>query len=196
VLLSLYVPVAVNCFVVPLAIEGLTGVTAIDTSVAAVTVNVTGGLTAPDLDTEICVVPVPTPVAKPPPPVIVATVVVPDTQLDTCVRSCVLPSVYVPVAVNCKVAPFAIDGLTGVTAIDTSVAAVTVNVAPGLVTPFSAAVICELPKPTAVARPAELIVATVVVPETHTTCVVRSLVLLSAYVPVAVKGKLSPFGID
>jgi len=81
--------------------------------------------------------------------------------------------------VNCSVSPFAIDGLAGVTAIDTSVAGVTVSVAGGLVTPFSAAVICELPTPTAVARPAELIVATVVVPDTHVACVVRFVVLLS-----------------
>jgi hypothetical protein len=34
----------------------------------------------------------------------------------------------VPVAVNCWVVPFAIDGPVGVTAIDTNVAAVTVSV--------------------------------------------------------------------
>jgi hypothetical protein len=79
----------------------------------------------------------------------------------------VLESVYVPVAVNCSVSPFAIDGLTGVTAIDTSVAAVTVSMSPGLVTPFSAAVICEAPAPTPVARPPEVTVATLVVPDTQ-----------------------------
>ena len=39
VLLSLYVPVAVNCCVRPLAIDGLVGITVIDCSVAAVTVS-------------------------------------------------------------------------------------------------------------------------------------------------------------
>jgi hypothetical protein len=79
----------------------------------------------------------------------------------------VLLSVYVPVAVNCLVCPFAIDGFAGVTAIDTSVAAVTVSVSAGLVTPFSDAVICDVPTPIPVASPAELIVATPGVPEFH-----------------------------
>ena len=92
--------------------------------------------------------------------------VVPDTHVACVVKFCVLPSVYVPVAVNCSASPLAIDGLAGVTAIDTSVAAVTVSVAAGaLVTPLNAAVICEVPSPTPVASPAEVIVAAVVVPE-------------------------------
>jgi len=37
--LSVYVPSAINCFVVPMAILGLVGVTAIDTSAAGVTVS-------------------------------------------------------------------------------------------------------------------------------------------------------------
>src|SRR5271157_1702471 len=40
------------------------------------------------------------------------------------VRFCVLPSLYVPVAVNCSVAPTAMEGLAGVTAIDTSASTV------------------------------------------------------------------------
>jgi hypothetical protein len=44
VVLSLNVPVAVNCCVPPLVIEGFAGVTAIDTSVAAFTVSVTAAL--------------------------------------------------------------------------------------------------------------------------------------------------------
>jgi len=53
--------------------------------------------------------------------------------------------------VNCSVSPFAIDGLAGVTAIDTSVAAVTVSVSGGLVTPLNPAVICDVPTPAPVA---------------------------------------------
>jgi hypothetical protein len=193
VLLSEYVPVAVKGKLSPFGIAGPTGVTAIDTSVAAVTVNVSGGLVTPLNAAVICDVPTPAPVATPA-EVIVATVVVPDTHVAWLVKFCVLVSEYVPVAVNCSVVPFAIDGLTGVTAIDTSAAAVTVNVAGGLVTPFSAAEICEVPTPTAVATPAELIVATVVVPDAHAACVVRFVVLLSVYVPVAVNGNVSPFG--
>ena len=41
-------PVAVNCAEVPFAIERLGAVTAIETSVAAVTVNVAAPLTAPE----------------------------------------------------------------------------------------------------------------------------------------------------
>jgi hypothetical protein len=178
VLVSVYVPVAVNCFVVPFAIDGLAGVTAIDTSVAAVTVNVSGGLVTPLNAAVICDVPTPAPVARPAEE-IVATEVVADTQVAWLVRSCVLVSEYVPVAVNCFVVPLAIDGLAGVTAIDTSVAAVTVNVSGGLVTPPNAAVICEMPVATPLARPPAVIVATLVVADTHVAWLVRFCVLLS-----------------
>jgi hypothetical protein len=114
----------------------------------------------------ICDVPVPTPVASPA-GLIVATVSDPEFHVACDVKFCVLLSVYVPVAVNCSVSPFAIDGFAGVTAIDTKVAAVTVNVSPGLVTPFSDAVICDVPTPMPVASPAELIVAAPGVPDTQ-----------------------------
>ena len=43
-------PVAVNCFVCPVPIEAMDGVTAMETTAAAVTVSVTGPLlTAPEL---------------------------------------------------------------------------------------------------------------------------------------------------
>jgi len=156
----------VNCSVVPFAIDGFAGVTAIDASVAAVTVSVSAGLVTPFSDAVICEVPVPTPVASPA-ELIVATVVVPEFHVTLAVRFCVLLSVYVPVAVNCSVVPFAIEGFAGVTAIDTKVAAVTVSVSAGLVTPFSVAVICDVPTPIPVAKPAELTVATPGVPEFH-----------------------------
>jgi hypothetical protein len=158
----------VNCSVSPFAIDGLAGITAIDNSVAAVTVSVSPGLVTPFSAAVICEVPTPAPVARPA-EVIVATDVVPDTHVACVVRSCVLVSVYVPVAVNCFVVPFAIDGLAGVTAIDTKVAAVTVRVSPALVTPFSDAVISDVPNPTPLARPVALIVATLVVPDIHVT---------------------------
>ncbi len=72
-------------------------------------------------------VPVPTAVASPA-VLIVATVVVNELQVTESVRFCVLVSLNVPVAVNCCVVPLGIEGLVGVTAIDTSVAAVTVSV--------------------------------------------------------------------
>ena len=54
---------------------------------------------------------------------IVAVVVVPELQVTLEVRFWVVPSLNVPVAVNCCVAPLEIDGFAGVTAIDCKVRA-------------------------------------------------------------------------
>src|SRR5271167_4785158 len=51
--------------------------------------------------------------------VMVATEVALEVQVADEVRFCLLPSLKVPVAVNCCWFPAAIEGLTGVTAIDT-----------------------------------------------------------------------------
>ena len=83
-----------------------------------------------------------------------------------------VPSLNVPVAVNCCVAPFAIDGFAGVTAIDCNVAAVTVSTVEPLIDD-DVAVIVELPTPAPLARPAALIVAMLVVPEDQVTLDVR-----------------------
>ena len=57
VVLSLYVPVAVNCSVVPLAIEEFAGVTAIDTSVTGAGFTVSVADIVPPLNVaEICAV--------------------------------------------------------------------------------------------------------------------------------------------
>src|SRR5271154_1854511 len=124
---SLNVPIAVNCCVAPLVIEGFAGVTAIDCSVAAVTVRSVEPLIDDDV-AEIVEVPTPAPLARPA-ALIVAVVVVPEDQVTLDVRFCVVPSLNVPVAVNCWVAPLVIEGFAGVTAIDCNVAAVTVRVA-------------------------------------------------------------------
>jgi hypothetical protein len=98
VLLSLNVPVAVNCLVVPTAMVELAGVTAIETKLAPVTVSEAVPLT--ELDVAVIVaVPVPTPVAMPVLS-IVATVVEEDVQV-TDGSSCVLPSSKFPTALNC-----------------------------------------------------------------------------------------------
>src|SRR5271157_6549271 len=116
VLPSLYVPVAVNCCVLPTAMEGFAGVTAIDTSTAAVTVSVVEPvillIVAPIVEAPLL-----TPFAKPP-AVIVATAGAEELHVAVLVRFCVLPSLYVPVAVNCCVVPAAMEGFAGVTAID------------------------------------------------------------------------------
>ena len=85
----LYIPVAVNCCVAPLAIEAFAGVTAIDTSVA-VTERFVEPLIEPEV-AEIVVLPVPTPVASPP-LVIVATAVLDELQVTELVRFCMLLS--------------------------------------------------------------------------------------------------------
>jgi hypothetical protein len=183
VLLSLKVPVAVNCCVAPLVMLGLAGVTAMDCNVAAVTVRTVLPVTPFNVP-EIDEVPTPTPVAKPA-TVIVAVDEVAEAQVTLPVRFCVLLSLNVPVAVNCRVAPLVIDGLAGVTAMDCRVAAVTVRtVLP--VTPFNVAEMEEVPTPAPVARPAAVIVATDGVAEVQVTLPVRFCVVLSVNVPVAV----------
>ena len=117
---------------------------------------------------------------------IVAVVVVAEFHVTVLVITCVELSLYVPVATNCCVAPFAIDGLTGVTAIDTSVAAVTVSTSTGEVTPDSAAVMLLVPTPTPLASPPLVIVAVESVAEFHVTVLVMFCVELSLNVPVAV----------
>ena len=110
-------PVAVNCCVLPLEIEGLAGVIAMDWSVAAVTVRTSAGEVTPVKLAVILLVPVPTPVANPA-ALIVATVVVPEFHVTWLVMFAVVVSLYVPVAVNCCVLPLEIEGLIGVMAMD------------------------------------------------------------------------------
>src|ERR1700694_3549140 len=157
-------------------IVGFAGVTAIDDSVAAVTVNVVEPTTAPLV---ALIVDVPTfhAVANPA-ALIVAFAGVPDDHVTLPVRFCVELPLNVPVAVNCCVFPAATDGFAGVTAIDTSAAAVTVNIVDPATLPL-VALIVEVPTFRVVAKPAALIVAVVVVPEAHVALLVKSCVELS-----------------
>ena len=82
-----------------MAIEGFAGVTAIDCSVAAVTVSKVEPLSDDDVAV-IVELPTPAPVARPA-ALIVAMVVVPEVQVTLDVTFCVVPSLNVPVAVNC-----------------------------------------------------------------------------------------------
>jgi hypothetical protein len=83
-------PVAVNCWFMPVVIEGFVGVTAMDTSAAAVTVRMVDPLTVPELAAMV-VVPTPFPVARPPLEM-VATPVDEELQVTVLVRFWVLPS--------------------------------------------------------------------------------------------------------
>jgi hypothetical protein len=190
---SLKVPVAVNCWVLPLVIDGFAGVTAIDCNVAAVTVS----NVEPLMDDDVAViveVPTPAPEASPA-ALIVAVAVVPELQVTLDVRFCVVPSLKVPVAVNCWVLPLVIDGFAGVTAIDCSVAAVTVSKVEPLMDD-DVAVIVEVPTPAPLASPAALIVAVELVPELHVTVPVTFCVEPSLNVPVAVNCCVAPLVID
>ena len=79
---------------------------------------------------------------------------------------------------NCCVPPAATDGFTGVTAMDTSVAAVTVRVVLPEMAPLVALMVV-LPAFSADAKPALLIVAVVVLDEAQVTLAVRFCVELS-----------------
>ena len=167
-----------------MAIDGVAGVTAIETSFAGVTVSVVLPLIAP-IAAEIWSCPVARAEARPFESVAfetVATVAVADAQVTLSETSCVVASSKKPVAMNCCWVPLAIDGTAGVTAIETRVAAVTVRV----VLPFTApsvAEMTELPVATPVASPNESaafeIVAVAGVAEAHVTVSLRSCVVAS-----------------
>ena len=112
-----------------------------------------------------------------------ATVVLEEVQVTPPVMFTTLPSVNVPVAVNCCVLPPGTDGFVGVTAIDTSVGAVTVNDAVPLMAPCIAVMFTGPPAANPFATPwfpaALLIVAIAVFEEDHVTDVVNACVELS-----------------
>jgi hypothetical protein len=159
----------------------LIGVTAREVSVAGVTVRVVDVETAPDVAL-MMVEPAATEIADPFDPaalLIVATVVFEELQVTEAVRSWVESSEKVPMAENCCFVPFAMLGLDGAIASDTSVAGFTVSV----VDPetFAAVAVISVDPATAeVARPMEpallLMVATVALEELQVTDAVRSCV--------------------
>jgi len=126
------------------------GATEIEVNTAAVTVNVAEPWIVPDA-AFIVAVPSATLVANPS-LLTVAIVVADDVQVAVVVRFCVVPLLYVPVAVNCCVYPFATDAVPGVTAIETREGAVPVPVSVtccGLDPPVSATVRVPLRVPRA-----------------------------------------------
>jgi hypothetical protein len=91
-----------------------------------------------------------------------------ELHVAVVVRFCVLLSEYVPVAVNCSVLVVPIVGFAGVTAIETSVAGVTVRVAEPFTAPKTALILLD-PVPRAVTIPPVVTVATLVVCELQVT---------------------------
>src|SRR5664279_3264333 len=105
--------------------EAVAGATAMDVRVALVTVSAAGRLVIGPSVAVIEVFPGAIPVANPCVPaelLIFATAGVLDAHVTVEVSTLVVPSAYVPVAVNCWVLPAEMVGLDGVIVIDCSVA--------------------------------------------------------------------------
>ena len=143
----------------------------------------------PDWVAEIVVCPTASPVARPV-PLTLATVVVDELHVTEFVRVCVLPSLNVPVAVNCFVVPTAMLELMGVTAMDTNVAPDTVSDAVPLTDP-DVAVMVAVPVPTPDTIPVASTLATEVGAALHVTdC--SNCVLPSSKLPIAVNCNVVP----
>jgi hypothetical protein len=196
VLPSLNVPIAENCWLVVAAIVASPGMIASEARFAAFTVATDVPLTKPEAAV-IVVVPRFRAVAKPL-AVIDATPVFEELHVAVPVMSCVDPSENVPIAVNCCKVPREIDGLAGVTAIEVTVAPVTVSVALEEMPP-EAAVMGELPAAIARARPGTplaLMLAAAGFPDVHCAELVIFCVLPSENVPVATNCIVVPGAID
>lgn len=193
---SLNVPMAENCWLVVAAIVASPGMMASEARLAAFTVAADVPLTEPDAAV-IVVVPKFRAVAKPL-AVIDATPVFEELHVDVPVMSCVDPSENVPIAVNCCSVPREIEGFTGVTAIEVTLALVTVSVAPEEM-PDEVAVMAELPAAIARASPGTplaLMLATAAFADAHCAEVVTFCVLPSENVPVATNCSVVPGAID
>lgn len=171
------VPEAVNCWVVPTAMVGVGGVSAMDDTVATVR------LAEPDTPKVAVMVgdPRATAVASPV-LLIVATPVSDELQATYAVKFWVALFEKVPVAVNCCVVPSAIVGLDGVTAMNATVS--TVKLVDPDMLPEVAVMVVD-PRAPAVASPVVLMLAIPVADELHVTDAVKSFIKLFEYVPMA-----------
>jgi len=194
IVVSEYMPVALNCWVAPTNMVGLAGITTMEDRVAKFTVrSVFPEIEVLVMEVAVMVV-VPTETAKATPVVlsIVATVISDEVQV-TCVVK-VVPSEYVPVAVNFRGTPTGMLGLAGVTAREDRVAVFTVRVVLPEVLP-EVAVMVVVPVETAKPRPLLSIVATDGLDELQVTCVVISMLVPLLYVPMALNCCMAPTGI-
>jgi hypothetical protein len=152
------------------------GVTCNETSATGATVNVAEPATE-DEAAVIVVEPVATPVLKPA-LFTVAIVGEDEVHVAEAVRSWVVPSLYVPVALNCWVRPTTTDAETGVTAIETSDAGLrTVRSAEPLIDPDVADTVTtpgDMPVANPWLPPLLLILPTAGLDEVQVTDVVRS----------------------
>lgn len=129
--------------------------TVIDERVAGVTVRSVEPLTEPAFAV-IVAWPTVVPCASPP-VAMVATKGTEELQLTEAVKSCVLPSLKVPVAVNCWVVLMGSSGFCGVTCKDTRLGTTLKLVEPVCVPKVAARVV--LPRARAVACPLPLTIA-------------------------------------
>ena len=136
--------------------------------------------------------PVATAVARPL-PLTVATDGLDEVQKTCLVISWLVPSEYMPDAVNSWVAPTGMLGLAGVTDIEDRVADVTVRVVLPRIVP-EVAVMVAVPATAALAKPLLLTVATDVLDEVQMTSVVISWVVPSEYKPEAANCWVTPPG--
>ena len=138
----------------------------------SVTVRTVDPETLPEVAVMV-VVPSPTAVAKPE-TLMVATVVAELAQVAVAMRSWVVLSLKVPVAVNRCMSPMAREIEEGVTVMDTSSTDVTVRTVDPEMLPEVAVMVVVVPSPTEVARPVLLMVATVVAELDQMAVAVRS----------------------
>ena len=131
----------------------------------------------------IVVLPTATPVATPVPSTL-ATTGADENQVTAFVRSSVLPSEYVPSAVNCCCLPFGMDEVDGDTVSAINTGGFTVSPAE-LWTAPDVAVMFVPPRPIPTLSPLALIVATVFALDDHVTELVKSCVVPSVYLPAA-----------
>jgi hypothetical protein len=182
---------------------GAGGVSAIDTSVAAVTVTVVVPASEPHtlatLQVAVIVaLPVPTLLTSPL-LLTVAAAEFEEIQVRSALRSCVEASEKVPVAVNCWLVPGAMLGVGGVSAIDMRVAGVTVTLKVAEAEPQTLAtaqipLIVAVPVPTALILPLLLTVATDGLEEDQVRSALTSAgLLLSPYTAVALSCVEVPF---
>ena len=171
VVLSLKVPVAVNCLVAPMGIVELAGETASETKVAFVTVTAAVPLIPAEFAATVTL-PAATPVASPDEFTVSKFCAEEDHVTEG--SSWVLPSSKMPVALNCKVVPVAMVAVAGVRETDCRWAFTTVKSEESVKAP-TVAVIVVVPGPTVVAIPVlALIVATAGDDELQTAPLCRS----------------------
>lgn len=135
---SEYLPATVNCCVAPGGTNGFCGLTIAVSKAGPVMVSVPETVTLPEVAV-IVVVPWATEVTSPA-GLTVATDADKEFQATALVRSCVLPSAYVPVAFSDCVRPKGMDGLCGLMAMETNWV-VTVSVAEELNPPELAVIV-------------------------------------------------------